>query len=221
VTNHVPDTGPESNRLPGLSVGEEEDEGGQDEESEIDEEDYWEVNRSHNPSVRNNVLVHSITALRILRRRINTGIRLLARLFLTPDWRDRVDAHPGDARHYFYRHCHIFRYLDKHRQILYQGYYANCIHLDRTAPTPRPRQARPPINPLITADEDEFLAQAANVMELGRKGELANIIRRFRRTSLPHAKAAHLLFDHLYLDTVNQTDMNGIRRAIIWNDGDL
>jgi hypothetical protein len=105
--------------------------------------------------------------------------------------------------------------------MLYQGYYANCIHLDRTAPTPTPRRAHSPINPLITPEEDEFLAQVANIMEREHKGELTNIIRKLRRQSLPHAKAARLLFDHLYLDTVSQTDRHGNRYAVVWNDSDL
>src|ERR1700675_4528924 len=43
------------------------------------------------------------------------------------------------------------------------------------------------INPFISIEEDEFLAQAAKIMELEYHGEFTNIIRLFRGRNLPHS----------------------------------
>jgi hypothetical protein len=210
-------------------LGMEED--GQEEVSVKEEEDddydedialsYWTPHMAHAPTMRRNQWVPNIDTLRCIRRHINTGIRFIARMLLTLEWRNRIDRHKGDTRHYFYRHCHIFRYLQEHGQLLFQGFYARCIHIDYLMHTPTLRQPLRPINPLLTTDEDEFLTQAANAFELEERGELANIIRVFRAQALPHDAAVRMLFDALYVDPVAFTDCHGARRPIVWRPTDL
>ena len=186
-----------------------------------DEEDYWSVDYDRNIDIRLNIVNPSLPILRLIRRHTSNAIRLLAALLLTVKWRNRVDAHAGDTRHYFYFHCHIFRYLESRRQILYQGFYANCTHYDNSTSHRFERKPFIPINPFISIEEDEFLAQAAKIMELEYHGEFTNIIRLFRGRNLPHSDSVRLLFDHCYLDPIASTDHHGGRYAVVWKPSDL
>jgi hypothetical protein len=201
------------------------DEADDDEDGDGDDNNaqltYWDPLDGIAPILRDNPWLPVIGALRSMRRRINTSIRLVAKLLLTSAWRDRIDDHHGDTNHYFYHHCPIFRYLESHRSLLYQGYYANCVHIDYRTFTPTVRRPLVPINPLLTAEEDEFFTQAANAFELDERGEMANVIRRFRGQMLPHDAAVRNLLDFTYLDPKIYTDCHGARRAIVWHESDL
>jgi hypothetical protein len=192
-----------------------------DEEVFDDEDKYWPPRADIDPRIRRNRWTSDIAILRRIRRNITDGIRLLAQLLLTLKWRDHVDACMGDIKHYFYHHCHIFRYLDNDRQVLNQGFYFNCIHLDYTAPTPVERKPMETENPLITAEEEEFLTQAANILEVEQRGELVNTIRNLMHATIPLPDHARLLFESSYLDPTDFTDSHGRRRAIVWAESDL
>jgi hypothetical protein len=190
-------------------------------DSEDGVDGYWPIDPSRDARIRGNPWLTNIHTLRRIRRSINTGIRLLAKLLLTLYWRTRLDRHEGDIYHYFYNHCHIFRYLDAYRPILCQGYYTHCQHLDYSTPAPTARRPFAPFNPLITIDEDEFLAQAANLLEMEKRGELANAIRMIRSQPLPRADALQYLFDAMYLDPLSYVDRHGARRPVVWGESDL
>jgi hypothetical protein len=190
-----------------------------DDDEDGDDSAYWPP--SCDSKMLDNTWVPRIRTLRAIRRLINEGIRFLAKLLLTQKWRDRVDCLMNDTRHYFFYHCHIFRYIDNSRQVLYQGFYQRCVHLDYSQPTPKERLPLTPLNPLITADEDEFLAQAANIFEINQLTDLVNAIRRFRGQFLPHEDDARALLAAMYLDPDSYMDNHGARRAIIWRDSDL
>jgi hypothetical protein len=198
-----------------------EDEEDADENNEEELGPYWPIDPFRDARIRGNPWIPNVLTLRRIRRSINTGIRLLARMLITLPWRVRLDRHGGDVHHYFYNHCHIFRYLDAYRPILCQGYYTRCQHLDYSTPVPSPRQPLAPFNPLITIDEDEFLAQAANLFEMENRGELANAIRIFRSQPLPRADAVSYLFNTMYLDPLSYVDRHGARRPVVWEESDL
>jgi hypothetical protein len=183
----------------------------------------------HNPeddpdiTIRYNAWIPRIAYLRRIRLHIVNAIRFAALTMLRPEWRARIDELEDDIKHYFYHHCHLFRFLERSKPMLFQGYFHNCIHLDRSPGMP-PLTIRAPLiphNPLLSPEEDEFLAHVATIYELEGRGEIVNNIRYVRDGIMFMPQDASILFNHGYLDPISFFDSNGYKRAIPWNHLDL
>ncbi|KAJ8699695.1 hypothetical protein PTI98_002789 [Pleurotus ostreatus] len=97
----------------------------------------------------------------------------------TPEFRRFIDSPqaPSDMRHYFYHHCAFFRFLDYHIP-LFQGFSCECIHPEvGSSHTWTERQPNPPRNPLLTAEEDEFLHHISEYFEYQEVIQMANTCR--------------------------------------------
>ena len=74
-----------------------------------------------------------------------------------------------------------------------------------------------PHNPLLTAEEDEFLHHASYVFEGIGDLELANTLRRVRAAVPFMSEHASLLFDAGYLTPMTQYDNQGGKYALLWD----
>jgi hypothetical protein len=78
-----------------------------------------------------------------------------------------------------------------------------------------------PRNPLLSVEEDEFLAHVATLFEFEGKSELVNNIRYVRDGIMFMPEDAKSLFDHGYLDPMSFFDPNGHKHVMLWNKLDL
>lgn len=133
--------------------------------------------------------------------------------------RHLIDERPEEdpTRHYFYHHCSMIRFLDETKGDLEQGFNHLCIHLDRTQPLPDgqlgpyppPRHPRPPRNPLLLWEEDEFFYHMAHLLDQNHDGELANTCRMVRTSIMYLPEDARLLLNEGYLDPIDHFDYMG------------
>jgi hypothetical protein len=101
------------------------------------------------------------------------GIKNIVTYLLQPKLKDLIDLYKDDLKHYFYHHCHIFRLMDGKKDPLEQGFTCQCLHYVyekkfSIVPTPL-RQLFRPCNPMLSAEEDEFLHHASRIFaDLGQ-----------------------------------------------------
>ncbi len=112
--------------------------------------------------------------LRIACLSIHHFLGLIYKQFLRQQWRSMVDtlSPQDDARHFLYWHNEAFHYLNPRYPFLLQGFQQQCIHCDPDSCSPC--QGLPTRNPLLTANEDEFLYHVASLFETEEWGELSN-----------------------------------------------
>ena len=164
--------------------------------------------------------------LRRIRANLDEGIKGLALELMKPELRSFVDdsqTPESDTLHYFYRHCHLFRFMNKNLPFLAQGFSCECVHYDvqtTTYPFP-PRKALPPRNPLLSAEEDEFLHHASIVFEDLGEFSLVNAIRSFRAVIPFMPQDMFLLENAGYLTPLAQFDMFGRKFPVVWESPPL
>ncbi|KDQ28330.1 hypothetical protein PLEOSDRAFT_1104996 [Pleurotus ostreatus PC15] len=160
-----------------------------------------------------------IIYLRRIRIDILQFFRELIYYVFTPEFRRFIDSPqaPSDMRHYFYHHCAFFRFLDYHIPLLFQGFSCECIHPEvGSSHTWTERQPNPPRNPLLTAEEDEFLHHISEYFEYQEVIRMANTCRHLREISYFLSSHVRSLFVHGYLDPDYIFDGQNNRRAIMW-----
>jgi hypothetical protein len=163
-----------------------------------------------------------IVVLRQARFYIEEGLRHFARFLLSPYIRQLVDTYPDTSatKHYFYHHCHIFRYIkiSDPNSLHTQGFPCSCIHYDKTQSRHswNERKPHPPVNPLLTVEEDEFLHHAAEVFVSLDLLDVTNVLRRFRRTVPYLPDHAWILFEAGYLTSYHNYDAKGKQYALLW-----
>lgn len=159
-----------------------------------------------------------ISKLREARAYILEGIKLTVSYLLNPRMRQLIDIYEDDLKHYFYHHCHLFRFIDPRKPPFAQGFTFECIHLDDYTIEfpPPPRKAQPPCNPLLSEEEDEFLHHVSRIFENLSKIELTNAIRRIRAVIPFMAEEARILFKAGYLDLLEQFDPQQVKYPLLW-----
>ncbi len=103
-----------------------------------------------------------------------------------------------DAWHFLYWHNDAFRYLDPRYPFFLQGFQQWCVHYDSKSCSPH--QGNPPRNPLLTANEDEFLYHTASLFETEGQGKLSNCLRYVQGAKLIMAEEMRALFANGYVD---------------------
>ncbi|KAF9455966.1 hypothetical protein BDZ94DRAFT_1241880 [Collybia nuda] len=170
-----------------------------------------------------NVWNPRITSLRKIRAFISYGIQLTALYLLKNNIRNWFENNKNAVRpdtiHYFFHHCHIFRYLDPSKPGNAQGFSCFCLHYNyETTTYPYPvRTAQRPHNYLLTPEEDEFLYHASVILEHFEKVDMVNVIRDMRATNVFMAEDAFILFDAGYLEDIFHFDANGMKYPILWD----
>ncbi len=180
---------------------------------------YKDISQSRYPQTRNNIWRFDIMRLRRLRLRITQLIQHITDYFLRGPFREIIDALPVEnpVRHFFYHHCSIFRLLDPDLPLIIQGFNQRCIHsLNKSQEPIYEEHPYPSDNPLVTIDEESYLAYVGKVFELAGRIPLCNAVRHLRRlTCFMEVDVRHLL-EEGYLDPTYYYDGRGERRAIIW-----
>lgn len=132
-----------------------------------------------------------------------------------------IQALTADTRHYFYFHCHIFRYLDPEVVLLYQGFQADCKHFNNREPgTESPATGIIPRNVLLYEEEDEFLYHSSCLLEAMGQGCFANTLRHLRQSTLYRKHLVSSLLHYKLLEPNLHYDGNGTRRPAIWRKED-
>ena len=164
-----------------------------------------------------------ITELRRARAYILQGIRAITLYLLQPNLRRLIDNYKDDTNHFFYKHCHIFRFLDASVDPLQQGFTCQCLHMDYHS-TLFPPPVREPFstrNPILSVEEDEFLHHAAKIFEHLGKEWLTKQIRLVRAINPFMADRISLLFKSGHVDMYRQFDENGHKWPLLWDTGEL
>lgn len=181
----------------------------------------WQV---RNPLIAFNPWNVKIFMLRRIRLEIMVFLREIIDYTLGSHFREFIDSSEAqdDSRHYFYHHCPFFRLLDPTTPLIFQGFSRKCIHQDYDRPEALiERLPSPPRNPLLTADEDEFLYHISTYyLSLGH-AKFSNSIRHLREVTYFLSSHARTLFNEGYLDPDYMFDGQGNRRAISWRDDQL
>ncbi|SJL12003.1 uncharacterized protein ARMOST_15419 [Armillaria ostoyae] len=177
--------------------------------------------KSIDSSVRTSPWGPVISKIRVVRICIRRLIGLIVKQLILSQWRDSIDrlSPEDDTRHYFYRHCKSFRYLDGRYTSYMQGFNCRCVHNDPQTGTPR--EPRIPRNPLLTVDEDELLFHAAAIFEHEGCGELSNNIRFARGGECFMADEVRKLFEQGYVDSTIYYDDEGHHRSFRGDEYDL
>ncbi|KAK0435519.1 hypothetical protein EV421DRAFT_1740173 [Armillaria borealis] len=141
--------------------------------------------------------------------------------FLTAQWRRAVDrlSPEDEAHHFLYSHHDIFRYLEPGIPSYFQGFHHRCLHINPTSGTlwsPLPSR-----NPLLTANEDEFIYHAVALFEFEGRGELANALR-FAHAAEPILPAeVRMLFSNGYVEPIKYYNAQGRQCAFRGDQLDL
>src|SRR6516164_10121021 len=143
-----------------------------------------------------NLWIVGMADLQKARYYILAGIKELVQYLTQSRMRDLIDFYEDDLKHYFYHHCHIFRFMENNIDPRHQGFTCQCLHYDYKTPVrPYPlRQAFRPHNPLLNEEEDEFLHHASRIFQQLKKAELTNAIRFVQGTIPFMADEASILF---------------------------
>ena len=159
-----------------------------------------------------------IAKLREARAYILEGIKLIVSYLLNPRLRQLIDIYEDDLKHYFYHHCHLFRFIDPRKPPFMQGFTFECIHLDDCTIEypPPPRKALPSRNPLLGEEEDEFLHHVSRIFENLGKVELTNAIRQVRGVIPFMAEEVRILFKAGYIDLLDQFDHHQVKYPLLW-----
>ena len=159
-----------------------------------------------------------IAKLREARAYILEGIKLIVSYLLNPRLRQLIDIYEDDLKHYFYHHCHLFRFIDPRKPPFMQGFTFKCIHLDDCTIEypPPPHKAQPSCNPLLGEEEDEFLHHVSRIFENIGKVELTNAIRQVRAVIPFMAEEARILFKAGYIDLLDQFDHQQVKYPLLW-----
>jgi hypothetical protein len=159
-----------------------------------------------------------IAKLREARAYILEGIKLIVTYLLNPRMRQLIDIYEDDLKHYFYHHCHLFRFIDPKKPPFMQGFTFECIHLDdyTIEYPPPPRKAQPTCNPLLSEEEDEFLHHVSRIFENLGKVELTNAIRQVWAVIPFMAEEARILFKAGYIDLLDQFDHRQVKYPLLW-----
>ena len=166
-----------------------------------------------------------ILVLRKARIYAEEGMRRLAQFMVLPQIREFVDNFPkgNPTTHYFYHHCHIFRYIEALNPHLIQtlGFNAECHHYDPVGPeghrnNRRIRKPNRPVNPLLTVEEDEFLYHCAIVFEVLRLVDIAGELIGVRQAVPYLPDHAWILFDSDYLTPCQSFDDFGNKFPLLW-----
>ncbi|SJL03272.1 uncharacterized protein ARMOST_06624 [Armillaria ostoyae] len=173
------------------------------------------------PEVMRNPWLPVRDQLRIARLSIRRFLALIYKQFLRQQWRGMVDtlSPQDDARHHFYWHNEAFCYLDPCYPFFLQGFQQRCVHYDTESCSPC--QGIPTWNPLLTANEDEFLYHVASLFETEGRGELSNCLRYVRGAKPIMAKEMQAMFANGYVDTGVFYDDEGRQRALRGDEHDL
>ncbi|KAF9486631.1 hypothetical protein BDN71DRAFT_1514803 [Pleurotus eryngii] len=177
---------------------------------------------SPNPVIAFNPWNVKITYLRRIRIDILQFFRQLIDYMFTTEFRDWVDSPrgAGDMRHYFYHHCPFYRFLDHHTPLMFQGFSRDCLHTEFNTQSWTRRSPTPPRNPLLTAEEDEYLHHIGSYLENQDHQRLANSLRHLREVSFFLSSHVRSLFNNGYLDPDYIFDGHNNRRAIVWSSED-
>ncbi|KAJ8488788.1 hypothetical protein ONZ45_g13827 [Pleurotus djamor] len=167
------------------------------------------------PGVRFNPWLHHSLHLRLLRLVLIIFLSYVAEMAISPRFREIIDHEdtPPLIRHYFYSHCALFRCLRNDKLLVEQGFSTICVHQSNESPFPTELPTR---NPLLTKEEDEFLAYAAQIFELDGSLFLGNALRRVRGLEFHLVEELRLLFDLDLLDPAWMFDGFGARYPVIW-----
>jgi hypothetical protein len=171
-----------------------------------------------NDSIAFNPWNPHIAELRKARAYILQGIKAITIYFIQPKLRDLIDNYKDDLKHFFYHHCHIFRFLDSQVDPLNQGFTCKCLHYDEKSIDfpPTLRKSYRPRNPLLSEAEDEFLHHASRIFENLGKNELTNAIRQTRAVIPFMAEDVSTLFKAGYLDILSQFDEELGKYPLLW-----
>ncbi|KAF4604658.1 hypothetical protein EYR40_003433 [Pleurotus pulmonarius] len=184
---------------------------------------YKDVGQSRYPQTRNNIWRYDILRLRRLRLRTTQLLQHITDYLLRGSFRNHIDALPTEnpVRHFFYHHCSIFRFLNPDIPVISQGFNQRCIHSLNDPHEPiYEEHPYPSDNPLLTIEEESYLAYVGKAFELAGRIPLCNAVRHLRRlTCFMEEDVRHLLSDG-YLDPTYYYDGHGNRRAITWKFSD-
>jgi hypothetical protein len=81
--------------------------------------------------------------------------------------------------------------------------------------TPSIRTPRPPVNPLLTIEEDEFLYFASILFDEAGS-DIGIDLRALTVTPLMLGDYARSLLNNFYLDPLDSVDKYGRKRAVMW-----
>ncbi|RDB19437.1 hypothetical protein Hypma_013734 [Hypsizygus marmoreus] len=182
-------------------------------------EHYSSPYEHHEDSIAFNLWNPQIVELRRFRHEFEDGLRFTLQYLLSPAVRlfiNMLDSE-SDLVHFFFHHCPFFRLLDPHTPLTHQGFSCRCLHFEYAAPSQAryQRKPHPPRNPVITAEEDEFLYHAANLFEMRGSFEVANSMRRIRETIPFLPDHAFNLFDAGYLSSIHHFDGRGMHYPLL------
>ncbi|KAF4588148.1 hypothetical protein EYR38_010115 [Pleurotus pulmonarius] len=184
---------------------------------------YKDPSQSRFPQTRNNIWIYDIMRLRRLRLRTTQLLQHITDYLLRGSFRNHIDALPAEnpVRHFFYHHCSIFRFLDPDIPVISQGFNQRCIHSLNDPHEPiYEEHPYPSDNPLLTIEEESYLAYVGKAFELAGRIPLCNAVRHLRRlTCFMEEDVRHLLSEG-YLDPTYYYDGHGNRRAITWKFSD-
>ncbi|KAF4587953.1 hypothetical protein EYR38_009914 [Pleurotus pulmonarius] len=161
-----------------------------------------------------------ISALRHLRLLHIAFIRIITRYLLKPGFTAHLMTSPllTDAtRHYFTHHCHIFRVLFYNKPLVSQGFSHTCFHSRSPLDPPiEPLLTTYKANPLLTPEEDEYLANLAKVFDSMGRGCIGNAARTMRGLVPDLPISIDILFQAEYLEPYAMFDGAGHRRPMSW-----
>jgi hypothetical protein len=142
-----------------------------------------------------------IAILRLFRLLIESGIKNLTNLFLRPELRKFVECYPTThyLYHYFFRHCHIFRYIQINEPFAGQGFHCDCHHFIKEYPARIEIKDTKTYNSLLTQEEEDFLEATSLVLREFGLREVAKHIDKVRLLTPFMPTDALALLEHGYL----------------------
>ncbi|KAJ8690166.1 hypothetical protein PTI98_011622 [Pleurotus ostreatus] len=175
---------------------------------------------SEKDEIHYNLWNPKISALRHLRLLHIAFLRIITRYLLKPGFTFHLMTSPlltNATRHYFTHHCHIFRVLFYNKPLVSQGFSHTCFHSRSLLKPPvEPLLTTYKANPLLTPEEDEYLANVAKVFDSMGRGCIGNAARTMRGLVPDLPISVDILFQAEYLDPYAMFDFAGHRRAMSW-----